>query len=152
MSIDAPSVRLAGKMGRPRRRADVAELTTREQEILALLREGLTNPQIAERLAISLETAKHQVSEILSKLGVESREAALPGSRSGGDGLARGGLWCSPAQLFSRSRLRASPCWFGAYNAAARGRWHSDGDLGPCYRDRNGRAVLSTNVCAIHRQ
>ena len=51
-------------------------LTPREQEVLALLREGLTNPQIAERLSITLDGAKYHVSEILSKLGVSSREEA----------------------------------------------------------------------------
>ena len=51
-------------------------LTPREQEVLALLREGLTNPQIAERLSITLDGAKYHVSEILSKLGVASREEA----------------------------------------------------------------------------
>ena len=51
-------------------------LTPREQEVLALLREGLTNPQIAERLSITLDGAKYHVSEILSKLGVSSRGEA----------------------------------------------------------------------------
>ena len=44
--------------------------------MLALLREGLTNPRIAERLSITLDGAKYHVSEILSKLGVSSREEA----------------------------------------------------------------------------
>jgi DNA-binding CsgD family transcriptional regulator len=51
-------------------------LTPREQEVLVLLREGLTNEQVASRLGIRFETAKWHVSEILSKLGVESREEA----------------------------------------------------------------------------
>jgi DNA-binding CsgD family transcriptional regulator len=51
-------------------------LTPREQEVLALLREGLTNEQIAERLGISFAGAKYHVSEILSKLYVSSREEA----------------------------------------------------------------------------
>ena len=51
-------------------------LTPREHEVLALLREGLTNPQIAERLSITLDGAKYHVSEILSKLGVSGREEA----------------------------------------------------------------------------
>ncbi len=51
-------------------------LTPREQDVLALLREGLTNAQIAERLGITPETAKYHVSEILSKLHVTTREQA----------------------------------------------------------------------------
>lgn len=53
-------------------------LTPREWEVLALLREGLTNEQIAERLDVTVYAAKYHVSEILSKLGVATRdEAAL---------------------------------------------------------------------------
>jgi Tol biopolymer transport system component/DNA-binding CsgD family transcriptional regulator len=51
-------------------------LTPREQEVLDLLREGLTNPEIAVRLGISLNGAKYHVSEILAKLEVESRDEA----------------------------------------------------------------------------
>jgi DNA-binding CsgD family transcriptional regulator len=53
-------------------------LTPREQEVLGLIREGLTNEQIAERLGISFSGARYHVAEILAKLGVSSRrEAAL---------------------------------------------------------------------------
>ena len=51
-------------------------LTPREWEVLALLREGLANPEIAERLGVSRDAVKYHVSEILSKLGVSSREEA----------------------------------------------------------------------------
>ena len=51
-------------------------LTPREWEVLAHVRQGLTNREIAERLGISLSGAKHHVSEIITKLGVESREEA----------------------------------------------------------------------------
>lgn len=62
---------------RPRGRPRHPEvLTPREQDVLALLREGLTNEQIATRLGISFETAKHHVGAILSKLDVSSREEA----------------------------------------------------------------------------
>ena len=44
--------------------------------MLELLREGMTNQQIANRLGISLYGARYHVSEILSKLGVSTREAA----------------------------------------------------------------------------
>ncbi|WP_454858782.1 helix-turn-helix transcriptional regulator [Promicromonospora soli] len=53
-------------------------LTAREQQVLALVAEGLTNGQIAERLFISAKTASVHVSAILRKLNVSTRtEAAL---------------------------------------------------------------------------
>jgi DNA-binding CsgD family transcriptional regulator len=53
-------------------------LTPREQQVLDLIRQGLTNEQIAQRLGISFSGARYHVAEILSKLGVSSRqEAAL---------------------------------------------------------------------------
>ena len=55
-----------------------AALTRRETEVLDLLRMGLSNSEIAERLVISTSTAKVHVHHILEKLGVESRlQAAL---------------------------------------------------------------------------
>src|SRR6266540_2950542 len=51
-------------------------LTPREREVLALIRRGLTNEEIAQRLVISLDGAKYHVSQILSKLGVATREQA----------------------------------------------------------------------------
>jgi len=53
------------------------DLTLREREVLALMVEGLTNPQIAERLVVSRSTAKAHVSNILSKLGVSNRAEAI---------------------------------------------------------------------------
>ena len=51
-------------------------LTPRQWQVLALLREGLSNEQIALRLGISLDGVKFHVSEILGKLGVGSRNEA----------------------------------------------------------------------------
>ncbi|SRR6266516_2357124 len=52
------------------------DLTQREREVLALLRRNYTNEQIANHLGISLDGAKYHVSQILSKLGVATREEA----------------------------------------------------------------------------
>lgn len=52
-------------------------LTAREREVLGLLAEGLGNKAIAARLGISEHTAKFHVNAILSKLGAESRAAAI---------------------------------------------------------------------------
>jgi dipeptidyl aminopeptidase/acylaminoacyl peptidase/DNA-binding CsgD family transcriptional regulator len=62
-----------GRRGRPPY-PDI--LTPREWEVLALLRENLTNEAIAARLGVTHAAAKYHVSEILSKLGVASREEA----------------------------------------------------------------------------
>jgi two-component system nitrate/nitrite response regulator NarL len=55
----------------------VEGLTPREQEVLALLAEGVSNKQIAHRLGISERTAKFHVNAILGKLGAESRTEAV---------------------------------------------------------------------------
>jgi NarL family two-component system response regulator LiaR len=54
-----------------------ADLTRRELDILTLLVEGLSNPEIAERLVVSRSTVKFHVSSILSKLDAASRTEAV---------------------------------------------------------------------------
>jgi photosystem II stability/assembly factor-like uncharacterized protein/DNA-binding CsgD family transcriptional regulator len=85
------------KRGRPRH-PDL--LTPREREVLTLIRDGLTNPQIAERLGIGVEGVKYHVSEILGKLGVSTREEAARW-REGPP------WWLGGAIAFSRPPLRA---------------------------------------------
>jgi two-component system, NarL family, response regulator LiaR len=55
---------------------ETIKLTEREKEILALIVEGLSNKQIAERLFLSNSTIQFHVSNILSKLGVSKRTEA----------------------------------------------------------------------------
>ena len=49
------------------------QLTVREREVLALIATGLSNTEIAERLIMSVPTAKTHVSRILAKLGARDR-------------------------------------------------------------------------------
>ncbi len=57
-------------------RAAPAGLTAREQEVLALLSQGLADKEISGRLVISERTVHHHVSSILAKIGVPTRLAA----------------------------------------------------------------------------
>jgi DNA-binding CsgD family transcriptional regulator len=66
--VDAFLARVEGSSLRP-----LGELTAREFEVAALVAEGLTNGQLAERLYISPKTAAVHVSNILAKLQLSSR-------------------------------------------------------------------------------
>jgi DNA-binding CsgD family transcriptional regulator len=80
-------LRERGVLGIPRgpqtrTRANPADLTRREVEVLALLREGLSNVEIAGKLFVSTKTVSHHVSAILRKLGVTRRgQAAAQAAR-----------------------------------------------------------------------
>jgi DNA-binding NarL/FixJ family response regulator len=55
----------------------LADLTKREQEVLELMSQGLTNKMIADELVVSVNTVKKHVQSIFTKLNVDSRAAAV---------------------------------------------------------------------------
>jgi LuxR family maltose regulon positive regulatory protein len=57
-------------------------LSEREQEVIQLVAEGLSNQEIAERLVISLPTVKTHIGNIFNKLGVSSRTRAIASAES----------------------------------------------------------------------
>jgi DNA-binding NarL/FixJ family response regulator len=66
---------LAQKLGLAQPDAEL--LSRREREVAALLREGLSNREIADRLVISPATAKVHVRHIYEKLGIRNRAEAV---------------------------------------------------------------------------
>jgi len=66
----------ASPSGRTSGAAQIENLTPREVEVLRLLSQGQTNPQIAQNLLFSVSTVKAQVRSILTKLGVSDRTQA----------------------------------------------------------------------------
>ncbi|MFO7752090.1 MAG: alpha/beta fold hydrolase [Desulfobacteraceae bacterium] len=63
------------------------QLTKREIEVLDLIAQGLSNDQISNRLYISPNTVRNHITNILSKLGVETRSNAIVIARNYGLGL-----------------------------------------------------------------
>jgi DNA-binding NarL/FixJ family response regulator len=82
----AIAVRLMGYFAGLNRAVEPAfpELTGREREILGLIAQHLTNPQIAARLGLSDKTVRNHVSSIFTKLRVASRAQAIILARDSG--------------------------------------------------------------------
>jgi DNA-binding NarL/FixJ family response regulator len=71
----------------PEQSADLADgLTKREAEILGLIAQGLTNPEIAERLFLSGHTVKTHINRVFTKTGSRDRMAAARYAREHGLG------------------------------------------------------------------
>jgi ATP/maltotriose-dependent transcriptional regulator MalT len=62
----------------------LSELSDREREVLALIGAGLSNPEIAEHLVISMATVKTHVRHIFAKLDVRDRVQAVVVARDAG--------------------------------------------------------------------
>jgi NarL family two-component system response regulator LiaR len=74
LSIEATQALISAAKRTPQLQAD---LTEREQEVLALMVQGLSNIDIANRLVIARSTVKNHVSSILAKLNVTNRTEAI---------------------------------------------------------------------------
>jgi DNA-binding CsgD family transcriptional regulator len=84
LSLDDPSASPATIHEDESEFAFAEPLTEREIEVLNLVAEGLSNPEIARRLSVSRNTVKFHVSSIIGKLGASSRtEAVTLGLRRG---------------------------------------------------------------------
>lgn len=73
LAPEATEALIRAKTGPPKPGSDLSE---REQEVLGLIAEGLSNDEIAGRLMISPATARHHVSACIQKLGAANRAQA----------------------------------------------------------------------------
>jgi DNA-binding NarL/FixJ family response regulator len=84
--LDPAVVSAPTALGRPGRRPAFPQLTERELDILERMAGGIPNDAIAARLGISVKTVQNHVSNVLLKLGVASRAAAVARARDAGLG------------------------------------------------------------------
>jgi two-component system response regulator DevR len=70
------AARVSSQLREPADDPRFASLGLRERQVLALIADGLTNRQIAERLSLAEKTVKNYVSSLLAKLGLERRTQA----------------------------------------------------------------------------
>jgi two-component system, NarL family, nitrate/nitrite response regulator NarL len=77
---------------RARPHAGYNELTRREEQIVALVSQGLSNKEIAQELTIELQTVKNHVHSALRKLGFSSRRHLARGSGAAGESQVIGSM------------------------------------------------------------
>ncbi|MGW6227641.1 response regulator transcription factor [Cellulosimicrobium cellulans] len=75
--------------GRTAARVPFPQLTDREREVLDLVAAGLDNASISRRLVLSPKTVRNHVANVLAKLAVRDRSAAIVRAREEGLGAAR---------------------------------------------------------------
>lgn len=71
--------------------APTRTLPARQRDVLAMIRQGMSNKEIAEHLGVALGTAKNHVSSLLRQLNVRSRTQAALIRLDGGDDCPAGG-------------------------------------------------------------
>ena len=76
-ALRATGVRGLSRGPRPSTKENTAGLTARQMDVLALMSDGCTNAEIADRLFISYKTVDHHVSAILAKLEAHTRAEAV---------------------------------------------------------------------------
>jgi pimeloyl-ACP methyl ester carboxylesterase/DNA-binding CsgD family transcriptional regulator len=80
LGIDGPPAAPASGTGA----AALADLSAREREVLGLVAQGLSDPQIAERLVLSPHTVHRHIANVLAKLGLPTRAAAAAAAARAG--------------------------------------------------------------------
>ena len=81
-SVEIYGVRVEGPFVLDEARVRELQLTPRELEILALIAEGLSNKEIAERVFVSENTVKTHASRVFDKLGARRRTEAVQFGKS----------------------------------------------------------------------
>ena len=118
----------------------VTSWTPRQREVLTLLARGRTNREIAEELGISLDGAKWHVSEIITRLGVQSRDEAAEYWRHENGwrmritrvaGFATSGVfkWAGVTALAAGVAIIAAMAIFALYETGSEGEEHAGGGI-----------------------